>query len=121
MRYGLIVFKDTENIGDDIQSYAAMQFLPHVDYYIEREAMNLFISNNNEIVKTIFSGWYLHNPFSFPPSPYIDPLIISIHFYNEFINQNPIYLDSYGLKYLQMQMPIGCRDIYTQKILSKYN
>lgn len=30
MKYGLLVVKDTENIGDDIQAYAARQFLPQV-------------------------------------------------------------------------------------------
>lgn len=36
-KYGLIVFKNTDNIGDDIQSYAQSQFLPHIDYVIDRE------------------------------------------------------------------------------------
>ena len=37
MKYGLIIFENTENLGDDIQSYAAMQFLPRVDYIIVRD------------------------------------------------------------------------------------
>ena len=28
VKYGLILYKETDNLGDDIQSYAAMQFLP---------------------------------------------------------------------------------------------
>ena len=36
MKYGLLVFKETDNIGDDIQAYAAERFLPKVDYYIDR-------------------------------------------------------------------------------------
>ena len=42
MEYGLVVFNHTDNLGDDIQSYAAMQFLPKVDYLIDREAMDVF-------------------------------------------------------------------------------
>ena len=38
MKYGLLYYKDTVNIGDDIQTYAARRFLPHIDYYIDREA-----------------------------------------------------------------------------------
>ena len=68
MKYGIIVFKETTNIGDDIQSYAAMKQLPRVDYFIERESLNEFISNDNEKVKTIMNGWYMHNRFCFPPS-----------------------------------------------------
>ena len=36
MKYGLVVYKDTDNIGDDILSYAAMRFLPRIDYIIDR-------------------------------------------------------------------------------------
>ena len=43
MKYGLITYKDTENIGDDIQSYVAIRFLPKIDYYIEREKLYLFV------------------------------------------------------------------------------
>ena len=37
MKYGLVVFKETTNLGDDIQSYSIKKMLPQVDYYIERE------------------------------------------------------------------------------------
>ena len=53
MKYGLIVFRETENIGDDIQSYAALKFLPKVDYYVEREHMDTFVPNNKEYVREI--------------------------------------------------------------------
>lgn len=119
MKYGLIVFKETQNIGDDIQSYAAKQFLPKIDYYIERESMSTFISNNNEIVTTIMSGWYMHNPLSFPPSPYIKPLIISIHLTDYLKKMTPIYLDETGMKFLKNNTPILCRDTYTINNLKK--
>ena len=45
MKYGLMYFKDTDNIGDDIQTYVAKRFLPHIDYYIDREKLNCFIPN----------------------------------------------------------------------------
>ena len=28
--YGLMYYKATDNIGDDIQTYTAMKFLPHI-------------------------------------------------------------------------------------------
>ena len=43
MKFGLMYYKRTDNIGDDFQTYAARRFLKHVDYYIDREAMNAFI------------------------------------------------------------------------------
>lgn len=32
MKYGLIYYRDTDNLGDDILSYAGRRFLPKVDY-----------------------------------------------------------------------------------------
>ena len=79
MKYGLIVFRETENIGDDIQSYAALKFLPKVDYYVEREHMDTFVPNNKEYVRVLMSGWFLHNKDNFDFSPYIYPFFISTH------------------------------------------
>ena len=67
MKYGLIVFKNTCNLGDDIQSYSIKRLLPHIDYYIEREQINVFFPDEDEKekVKTILGGWYCHNKFIF--------------------------------------------------------
>ncbi len=121
MKYGIIVFKNTENIGDDIQSYAASRLLPRVDYFIEREEMDLFIPKKDEQVVTIMNGWFLHQKTSFPPSPFINPIFISTHFSNyntyslsdEHIVENKDYLLSNG--------PIGCRDFSTKHLLDKHN
>ncbi|MGI6612109.1 MAG: polysaccharide pyruvyl transferase family protein [Candidatus Nanosyncoccaceae bacterium] len=118
MKYGLIVFNKTANIGDDIQSYAAKQFLPRVDYYIEREELNEFVSDNGEVIKTIMSGWYTHEPSSFPPSPFLDAFITSIHLSNHTQSKLPEYLHGIFLDYLKNSpYPIGSRDQKTLKAL----
>lgn len=43
MKYGLLYYKDTDNIGDDVQSYAQERFLPHVDYLVDRENLEMFV------------------------------------------------------------------------------
>ena len=43
MKYGLIVYKDTENIGDDVQSYVATKYLPRIDYIIDRDNVTSFV------------------------------------------------------------------------------
>ena len=58
MKYGLILNFATDNIGDDIQSYAAAQFLPSIDCVIDRESLDRF-DNSDEPVKAIMNGWYL--------------------------------------------------------------
>ena len=114
MKYGVIVFDKTSNIGDDIQSYAAAQLFPKVDYYIDRENLDLFQSEDHYPVKTIMNGWYNHNKLAWPISPYIDPLYISMHFYVD----DPLCIgkkifDDFGSKNLRERAPVGCRDYET--------
>ena len=120
MKYGLITFKETENIGDDIQSYSAIRFLPQIDYYIEREKMDLFVPKEKEQIVTLMNGWYLHSKLNFPLSPYIYPVFISTHISGyESYGIKLEYLNDYSIKQLKMYEPIGCRDTGTEKILTE--
>lgn len=122
-KYGIIVFNKTKNIGDDIQSYAALKRLPKVDYFIERERLNEFISTDKSTVKTIMNGWFLHNRISFPPSKYIDPLYVSCHFssLNDGFGITTEYIEDYVSDYMKIYQPIGCRDKSTEKMLKESN
>ena len=42
MKYGLLWYKKTKNIGDDIQTYASEQFIPKTNYMIDRESISDF-------------------------------------------------------------------------------
>ena len=121
MKYGVIFFEKTENLGDDIQTYAALKYLPKVDYIIEREKLNLFVPDKNELVTTILNGWYIHDVTALPPSPFINPLIISTHFTDHLLNDKPEYFDEYFLKYLKNHEPIGLRDNVVKKYLDNYD
>lgn len=115
-KYGVIAFKNTQNIGDDIQTYASTKLLPKVDYFIERESLNEFVSKDGEYVNTIMNGWYIHDIYSFPPSKFINPLMISMHFTNHLYDTCPEYIGDLFLQYLKNHSPIGCRD----SLLKKY-
>lgn len=120
MKYGLMYYKDTDNIGDDIQTYAAKRFLPHIDYYIDRENLNCFIPKEKEYVSMIMNGWYIHNKCAWPPSPYINPLYLSMHFMSvEKTDVGNKYLQGLGGDSLKKYQPIGARDIETKKRLEK--
>lgn len=122
MKYGIMYYKNTDNIGDDIQTYTAIKFLPHIDYYIDREDLNCFIPKEKEYVSMIMNGWFMHNKAAWPPSPYINPLLISMHFTClEKIDVGEKYLQGLGGDYLINHQPIGCRDIETRKRLTKNN
>lgn len=114
MKYGLVVYKDTDNIGDDILSYAAAQFLPQIDYIIDREQLDIFSPEKKEMVSVIMNGWFLYHKSHWPPSPYINPLFIGIHFSdNKMFGIEDAYLNGAGRDYLNKHKPIGCRDEYT--------
>lgn len=120
MKYGLIYFRNTDNIGDDILSYAGKQFYPHVDYYIDRESLDVFTPDKCEYVATIVNGWYLHYSYTFQPSPYLLPLFIGTHFSKDGMIQNDwSYIDASVVRYLQQYGPVGCRDRHTADILGQ--
>ncbi len=120
MKYGLVYYHNTENVGDDILSYAAKRFLPQVDYYIEREAMNLFVPEEKEYVAAILNGWYLHFSYEFPPSPYLLPLFTGTHFTKDpLIFGDYSYLDGIAADYLKRHAPVGCRDTHTRELMEQ--
>ena len=120
MKYGVIVYKQTANIGDDIQSYAAACLLPRVDYYIERERLDIFRPREDEPVNVIMNGWYLYNKLGWPVSACINPLYISMHF---FVDDPALvgddFLKGLGAEDLRAHGPVGARDRETQRILDK--
>lgn len=119
MKFGLVVNKKTENIGDDIQSYAAMRLLPSVDYVINRENMDTFESNG-ERVKAIMNGWYMYNKSNWPPAANIIPLWVSMHITeNDYFGIGEQFLTGIGGAYLKHYAPIGARDGSTLKMLER--
>lgn len=119
IKYGIIYFKETENLGDDIQTYAAIKFLPKIDYVIEREKLCTFLPDKNEMITTILNGWYMHDLTAFPPSPFINPLIISTHFTDSLSKKKPIYFDNFFYNYLKKYEPIGLRDNLIKEYLDE--
>lgn len=102
------------NIGDEIQSIAAQRFLPQVDYYVFREQLHRFHSENDEKVKLIMNSWYMWKPKNWPPSECIDPLLISMYFYP---GCRDTVLSKKGIEFFQQHGPVGCRDLHTKKWL----
>ena len=120
MKYGIVVYEESNNIGDDIQSYAAAQLLPKVDYLIEREHLDIFRPKEGEIVNVIINGWLMYNKLGWPVSQCINPLYISVHFRKD----DPLgikddFLKGLGGEELRKFQPIGCRDLETQQFLSE--
>ena len=114
--YGLMNYKYTINLGNEIQSIASRRFLPEIDYYIDHEKINEFRDAKN--VKMIMNGYFLDCLKAWPPSRNIDPLLISMHFSPREDIKNVI-LSKDSKDYLNEFGPVGCRDIITQEILNE--
>lgn len=125
MKYGVLVHKYTHNIGDDIQSYATSLFLPRVDYMIDREELDTFQSENNELVAVIMNAWFLWKKWNWPPSNCIIPKLTGVHVASWGIDNwgSPIkdeFFDGIGGEWLNSYGPVGCRDNHTLEICKKY-
>lgn len=123
MKYGLLIEKETRNIGDDIQAYAAKKFLPRIDYFVDRNHIDEFVPDTEEYVATILNGWFLQYTLNWPISPFVKPLPISMHFTNKDwfwdTKDRAYHLSGYGLESLKKIEPIGCRDSHTKKLLEE--
>ena len=114
MKYGLVVAY-TENLGDDVQSLAALQFYPKIDVLLHREFLNrVYI---DDTIKAIVNGWFMYKPENWPPSSAIEPLIISIHIDPKIVSK---LLSRKGIKYFKSFEPIGARDLFTKKVLERH-
>ena len=116
MKYGLLTYDENRkffNVGDNIQSLAAKQFLPQVDLYLNRERLGEY---SGEKVKLIMNGWFTHNIHNWVPSDNIDPVFVSFHMNN---TAAPYMLSEKGIAYLKKHQPIGCRDQFTANILNE--
>ncbi|MFG1402346.1 polysaccharide pyruvyl transferase family protein [Xanthobacter sediminis] len=112
-RYG-VIWANTENIGDDIQTLAAMHFLSkrgiETVECINREMLSEY---NGGPLFVIMNGWFMHNIAKFPPPPTIIPIFISFHCADErLIIQNKEYFIRHS--------PIGCRDESTMNMFRKH-
>ena len=114
MKYGLLTYDENKrffNVGDNIQSLAAKQFLPKVDSLLNREKLADY---EDEQTKLIMNGWFTHNTTNWVPSDKIDPLFVSFHLNN---TAAPAMLNDKGVAYLKKHAPIGCRDKFSVKTL----
>lgn len=115
-KFGLLVtgpIGPDKNIGDYIQSLAALQYIDGHCCYIEKEKIAKF--DGNERIKTIMNAWYMWCPDNWPPmEEAIIPLLISIHISPLMFDQ---MLANGGKEYLIAHGPVGCRDTGTLKLL----
>ena len=99
----------TKNIGDEMQSLANIQYLPRIDYFLDRDNITQYSSYPN--ITLIGNGWYTYNKeWNIPDN--IDPIFVAFHGNSKFIYEKAQQL-------LKRYEPIGCRDFYTRDKLEE--
>lgn len=120
MKYGVLLNKNNVNIGDDIQAFAISQFYPHMDYFIDREHIDEFRSEDGEPVAVLMNAWYMWAKWNWPPTKYIVPKMIGFHYADHQLAGQPgspvkyEFLNGIGGEYLKAYGPVGCRDEFTR-------
>lgn len=119
MAYGLLKYDEiSNNLGDEIQSLAARQFLPQVDVNVRREELKSFV--HEEPVKMIMNGWYMHSPAQWPPSTSIIPLLTSFHIDRSNPEVAKKLLSGEGEHFFrQYEKPVGVRDLSTLALFTE--
>lgn len=121
-RFGLLRYRNTGNLGDEIQSLAARRFLPNVDRLLDRDRLHApgILCPS---LRMILNGWFLRAPENWPPHSNIHPLLISFHLSDQMtcfgfsaaealvVGPNAAWLRRHG--------PVGARDLWTLDLLRR--
>ena len=103
-----------KNIGDYVQSIAAKQYIDVIDEYVEQEEANNYYPADKKEIRLIMNGWFQWRAENWPPSQYVKPLLISMHI-------SPLRAEQLlcpaGIEFLKNNGPVGCRDLWTKKLL----
>jgi hypothetical protein len=134
--FGLLRYEESYNLGDEIQSIAARQFLPQVDFLVDRNTgqhvpfSESYMETTFNKIKTIYNGWFDGQYCHWPPPANIEPLFVSFHINETDHSTDSLYtfldhkkipfksITSY-VDYLKSYEPIGCRDLHTLDLLTK--
>ncbi len=99
------------NVGDEIQGFPGLQFLPYLDNFLERD--RLAYSRSEQKITAFFNAWWGSLIAQWPPPPNVDPLLFSIHIGSDMHSQWRSHTN-----YLIERGPIGCRDDATLQFLT---
>ena len=106
-----ILFANTSNLGDDVQTIAQMQFIPKGAKTIVVDRENL--DKEKRRCNVIMNGWWMHNDTNFPPHRNVNPLYIAFHVEKKGL------VSRRAIEHYKKYEPIGCRDLHTTKLLKK--
>ncbi len=122
--WGLLAYS-TGNLGDDLQSLAALQYLPGTPLLLDRD--DISVPDGAEFVSLIANAWWTHYPERLLALPCnrFDPLLVAVHVAQEGIQSesgttmNQILETHCAVEALRERHPVGCRDRATLGLMQR--
>ena len=102
------------NLGDEMQGFPGLQFLPYTDTFIERD--DLMASSGNKNITAFFNAYWAGPGASWPPPSNVDPILLSLHI----ALHTQAQWARHGIEYLKERGPVGARDIATLNFLREH-
>ena len=100
------------NVGDEIQAIVGIQFLPFIDFFLDRDLQIAPDTNGKHTV--FFNAWWGYKTH-WPPPENIDPVMVSVHINAAF--RRLISTTQKGVNFLKSKAPVGARDVVTRDFL----
>jgi len=110
------------NLGDEMQSFPGLQFLPKLDAFVERDdvrgfkgvqdAMN---SSTPQVAVTFLNAWFGTPQMTWPPSPWVQPVLNAVHLEKEVVDK---FVSKSAIDYLHKHGGLGARDSSTLDIFA---
>ena len=106
----------TMNLGDDLQTVATLPFLPHPAHSFDRDTLALQQNEGTFII--LMNAWWASYPENaFPPASCFLPVFIGFHISS---SSASYFSQPHCIAYLKAHGPIGCRDLFTMKMLQQW-
>ncbi len=116
MKFSSFKYRISGNLGDQIQTLAAMQYFDHIDKFFYRDELALVEEDDNYII--IMNGWFSWSPEKcLPTSKNLVPIFYSFHIADN--SSKKFFLSERIIEFFKKHEPIGCRDRKTTELLKE--
>ncbi|MBQ8312252.1 MAG: polysaccharide pyruvyl transferase family protein [Clostridia bacterium] len=122
IQYALAWQPQSDNLGDDLRTYAAMQLLPRIDRVLDADNLDAPLPDlsGDDRVVTLLSGNVLRENTHWLPEKHIAPVCVGVHLSQEDVWGIPFaQLCGAGKDYFSACAPIGCRDQRTVNLMEQ--
>ncbi|MBE5804691.1 MAG: polysaccharide pyruvyl transferase family protein [Clostridiales bacterium] len=122
IQYAIAWQPHSDNLGDDLRTYAAMQLLPRIDRVLDADNLDAPLTGlaDGDRVIALLSGNVVRENTHWLPERHIAPVCVGVHFSQEDVWGIPFALtEGAGKDYLAACAPIGCRDERTVKLMER--